>query len=93
VLFPQQTRANNANTRFTWFSPSDIGADQSEAIRQMIETAVARHDIDRSRIFTTGLSAGGAMAKVMLATNPDLFAGGVHCGSALRNGDHRPGST
>lgn len=79
VLYPQQTRVNNANTCFNWFVPGDIRRDQGEAlsIRQMIENAVSRYNIDRSRIFITGLSAGGAMANVMLATNPDLFAGGA----------------
>ncbi len=79
VLFPQQTRSNNANTCFNWFVPGDIRRDQGEAfsIRQMIETVTSRYDIDRSRIFITGLSAGGAMANVMLATHPELFAGGA----------------
>jgi len=79
VLFPQQTRANNPNGCFNWFVPADIQADQGEAasIVQMIETVAARHDIDRTRIYVTGLSAGGAMANVMLATHPDLFAGGA----------------
>jgi poly(3-hydroxybutyrate) depolymerase len=43
----------------------------------MIETVATRYDIDRSRIFITGLSAGGAMANVMLATYPEVFAGGA----------------
>ncbi len=79
VLFPQQTRSNNANTCFNWFVPGDIRRDQGEAfsIRQMIETVTSRYDIDRSRIFITGLSAGGAMANVMLATHPEIFAGGA----------------
>ncbi len=79
VLFPQQTPSNNANTCFNWFVPGDIRRDQGEAfsIRQMIETVTSRYDIDRSRIFITGLSAGGAMANVMLATHPELFAGGA----------------
>lgn len=79
VLFPQQTPSNNANTCFNWFLPGDIRRDQGEAfsIRQMIETVTSRYDIDRSRIFITGLSAGGAMANVMLATHPELFAGGA----------------
>ncbi|WP_426128457.1 extracellular catalytic domain type 1 short-chain-length polyhydroxyalkanoate depolymerase [Pararhizobium sp. PWRC1-1] len=79
VLFPQQTRSNNANTCFNWFEPGDFRRDQGEAvtIRQMIETVTSQYDIDRSRIFITGLSAGGAMANVMLATHPELFAGGA----------------
>ncbi|OJF96228.1 extracellular catalytic domain type 1 short-chain-length polyhydroxyalkanoate depolymerase [Pararhizobium antarcticum] len=79
VLYPQQTRANNPNACFNWFVPGDIRQDGGEAasIRQMIETAVTRYDLDRDRIFITGLSAGGAMVNVMLATNPDLFVGGA----------------
>ncbi|WP_428412553.1 extracellular catalytic domain type 1 short-chain-length polyhydroxyalkanoate depolymerase [Pararhizobium sp.] len=79
VLFPQQTRSNNANTCFNWFVPGDTGRDRGEAasIRQMIEAAALRYNIDRSRIFITGLSAGGAMANVMLATYPEVFAGGA----------------
>src|ERR1041385_5636887 len=43
----------------------------------MVEHAVARFSADPSIIFVTGLSAGGAMASVMLATYPEVFAGGA----------------
>jgi feruloyl esterase len=43
----------------------------------MVEHAVATFASDRGRIFVTGLSAGGAMASVMLATYPEVFAGGA----------------
>ncbi|TKD52153.1 PHB depolymerase family esterase [Sphingomonas baiyangensis] len=79
LLFPEQQRANNANLCFNWFSPADIKRDSGEAlsIRQMVASMVAEHGIDPTRIFVTGLSAGGAMASVMLATYPDVFAGGA----------------
>ena len=79
LVYPEQQRGNNANTCFNWFEPGDVRRDAGEAlsIRQMVERAVAAHGIDRSRIFVTGLSAGGAMTGVMLATYPELFAGGA----------------
>lgn len=79
VLYPQQTRQNNPNTCFNWFVPGDTRRDNGEAlsIRQMIDAVVSRHHIDPARIFVTGLSAGGAMANVMLAAYPEVFAGGA----------------
>jgi poly(hydroxyalkanoate) depolymerase family esterase len=79
LVLPQQERANNPTTCFNWFQPEDIERDRGEAmsIRQMVEHTVALHGLDRGRIYVTGLSAGGAMTMVMLATYPELFAGGA----------------
>ncbi|MEI1247881.1 extracellular catalytic domain type 1 short-chain-length polyhydroxyalkanoate depolymerase [Rhizobium aouanii] len=79
LLFPEQRPANNPNLCFNWFNPEDIRRDHGEvfSIRQMIAKVVADHDIDGRRVFVTGLSAGGAMAAAMLATYPDVFAGGA----------------
>ena len=79
LLMPEQSSANNANTCFNWFNPGDIARGRGEAasIRQMIARMVADHKIDSRRIFVTGLSAGGAMTSVMLATYPEVFAGGA----------------
>ncbi|MFI0848948.1 alpha/beta hydrolase family esterase [Mesorhizobium sp. IMUNJ 23232] len=78
LLYPEQHRANNPNLCFNWFLPADTARDRGEvlSIRQMIETMVVTHGLDRRRVFVTGLSAGGAMAAAMLATYPDVFAGG-----------------
>ena len=79
LLFPEQSRTNNAQGCFNWFRPEDTrrGAGEAGSIREMIEHAVRRHGINRGRIFVTGLSAGGAMAAAMLAAYPDVFAGGA----------------
>jgi len=79
LLMPEQQSLNNANGCFNWFNPEDIARDRGEAcsIRQMIARAVEDIGIDRTRIFVTGLSAGGAMTSVMLATYPEVFAGGA----------------
>jgi poly(hydroxyalkanoate) depolymerase family esterase len=79
VIYPQQQPTNNPRNCFTWFLPDDITRGQGEAhsIRQMVEHAIATFASDPGRIFVTGLSAGGAMASVMLATYPEIFAGGA----------------
>ena len=79
LLMPEQQASNNANTCFNWFNPGDVARGRGEAasIRQMIARMVAQHKIDTRRIYVTGLSAGGAMTSVMLATYPEVFAGGA----------------
>jgi poly(3-hydroxybutyrate) depolymerase len=79
LLMPEQQGSNNAHTCFNWFNPEDTTRDLGEArsIRQMIARMVGEHKIDPRRIYVTGLSAGGAMTTVMLATYPDVFAGGA----------------
>ena len=79
LVFPEQQRANNAMLCFNWFSGNDTqrGMGEAASIRSMIDAMRAAHDIDPGRIFVTGLSAGGAMASVMLATYPETFAAGA----------------
>jgi feruloyl esterase len=79
LLLPEQQRSNNPNGCFNWFLAGDIERGHGEAysIRQMVDKMVSDHRIDPARVFVTGLSAGGAMTSVMLATYPDVFAGGA----------------
>jgi poly(hydroxyalkanoate) depolymerase family esterase len=79
VLYAEQTRANNFNLCFNWYEREDSRRDggEPESIRQMVAAMMERFPIDPARIFVTGLSAGGAMTSVMLATYPEVFAGGA----------------
>lgn len=79
VLAPEQKVANNPNTCFDWFNPEDVTREQGEcaSIAAMIRTMIETHRLDGGRVFITGLSAGGAMTAAMLATYPELFAGGA----------------
>jgi poly(hydroxyalkanoate) depolymerase family esterase len=79
VVYPQQQTANNPKNCFSWFLPGDIARGHGEAlsIREMVEHAIATFAADRAKVFVTGLSAGGAMASVVLATYPEVFAGGA----------------
>jgi feruloyl esterase len=79
LLLPEQKSSNNHNGCFNWFQPEDTtrGSGEAASIREMVDRMVRDHKIDRERIFITGLSAGGAMTAVMLATYPEIFAGGA----------------
>ncbi|MGC1763957.1 MAG: PHB depolymerase family esterase [Pseudolabrys sp.] len=79
LLLPEQQRSNNPNGCFNWFQPEHSRRNRGEplSIRQMIERSIVDYGINRSRVFITGLSAGGAMTSNMLACYPEVFAGGA----------------
>lgn len=79
LLLPEQKPVNHFLGCFRWYSPAHAERNRGEAlsIKQMIDKMKADHQIDPQRIYVTGLSAGGAMTAVMLATYPELFAGGA----------------
>lgn len=90
LLFPGQRKSNNAISSFNWFKTGDSHRGRGEplSIRQMITQVVDDHQIDPSRVFITGLSSGGAMTSVMLATYPEVFAGGaIIAGLPYRSAD------
>jgi len=77
VIYPEQSPANNANRCFRWFDPAHTARGKGEpaSIAAMVEAVRAR--TGATRAFVTGLSAGGAMTAVMLATYPDVFEAGA----------------
>jgi poly(hydroxyalkanoate) depolymerase family esterase len=85
VAYPQQPASNNAEGCFTWWGSgaSGIGrsAPEEVSMTEMVAKMEADFSVDASRVFVTGLSAGGAAALMLLADFPDIFAaGGVFAG-------------
>ncbi|HEY0447550.1 PHB depolymerase family esterase [Actinophytocola sp.] len=87
VVLPEQQSANNSSKCFNWFERGDTtrGQGEAESIAQMVRRTITDTGANAARVHVTGLSAGGAMTAVMLATYPDMFAGGgVVAGIAYR---------
>jgi poly(hydroxyalkanoate) depolymerase family esterase len=91
AVYPQQERGDNQQRCWNWFLPEHQarGAGEPASIAAVIRQAAGTTSpwtIDTRRIFVAGLSAGGAMAAILAATHPDLFAAvAVHSGLAYRS--------
>lgn len=83
VVYPAQSRGENAQSCWNWFSRGDQRRGKGEpSILAGIASSVAKqHGILRDKTFVAGLSAGAAMAVILGETYDDVFAAvGAHSG-------------
>jgi poly(hydroxyalkanoate) depolymerase family esterase len=91
VVYPGQDRQSNPQGCWNWFLPEHQrrGAGEPAAIAGIVCDLIdanARCTIDPERVFVAGLSSGGAMAAILAACYPELFAAvAVHSGLAYRS--------
>jgi poly(hydroxyalkanoate) depolymerase family esterase len=76
VVFPDKSSYADSTSCWNWYKTSHMQRGSGEPALIAGVTAEVRdaYTIDPHRIYAAGLSAGGAMASVMSATYPDVFA-------------------
>ena len=87
VAYPAQSAGANGSRCWNWFRSQDQYRDRGEPsiVAGIAREVASRYEVDERRIFVAGMSAGAAMAVVLGATYPELFAAvGAHSGLAYR---------
>ena len=93
VVYPGQAANANGSKCWNWFRAEDQDRDRGEPslIAGITREVAKNYRVDERRIFVAGLSAGAAMAVILGATYPELYAAiGAHSGLPYRAAHDMP---
>lgn len=91
VLAPRQELQHQLQRCWRWYDAGHQRRNGGEPaiLKDIVDETLADNEnfrIDPRRVYTAGLSAGGAMALILATTYPDVFAAaGVHSATAYRS--------
>lgn len=76
LVYPEQPRSANRGKCWNWFSPKHQARGRGEPaeIVAIVDQVKTSYVIDDDRVYAVGISAGAAMAVILGATYPDVFA-------------------
>lgn len=83
IVYPIQKAGDNAASCWNWFKPANQvrGKGEPAALVSLTRKLIKEYGLSRESVFVAGLSAGGAMAAILVDVYPDVFsAAGIHSG-------------
>jgi poly(hydroxyalkanoate) depolymerase family esterase len=86
VVYPEQSESANPLRCWNWFRAADrmLESGETAMVAALTREVMARYNIDTTRVYVAGMSAGGAMAVNLVVRHPDLFAAAaIHSGVAF----------
>lgn len=85
VLYPQQSISYNLGKCWRWYDLDDSkGVAEAHTIMKIIQSTISMHELDPSKIFVAGMSAGAGLASILAASYPEeVRAVALHSGPML----------